>query len=193
MRRSTFATLAFLATFTGGAGAIDRRHMVEGWYRGNGTGELGMSQDHAVFIQGEGSPHRQVSLLHAIPARLWRGQRVAIMLRLKKEGTDTAGVSLRLTRSDEITTLVEAQKTGAAEGWETQRLVLDVPESATGLAVDAHFTGKGTIWVAGFELEPAAVDAPVTPHRSYDRWLESTCMATAEGDCVMSPLPLPRQ
>jgi hypothetical protein len=92
----------------------------------------------------------------------WRGKRLRLTVRLKDEGEAHAYASVHIARISD-TAIRTATRVNRPDGaWQAHSFVLDVPDNATILTVDAGLTGKGTAWLDGVTLEAVDRTVPVT-------------------------------
>jgi len=134
----------------------------------------------AVFLKGQAvlgpmpctvcSPQasfvRFGGLERRIPLAAWRGKHLRLVLPMKNEGSARGyvGVQINTDSGNAMRARVQWLATGDSS-WRVPRYVLEIPDNARELAIDAGFFGEGTLWLGKLALEAAAPDEPVTPVR----------------------------
>jgi len=137
-------------------------------------------EGQAVFLKGQAvlgpmfcnvcSPQaafvRFGGLERRIPLAPWRGKHLRLVLPMKNEGSARGyvGVQINTDSGNAMRARVWWLTTGDSS-WRVPHYVLEIPDNARELAIDAGFFGDGTLWLGKLALDTAEPDAPVTPVR----------------------------
>jgi hypothetical protein len=181
----------FLCLSLPAAGAAD-----SGWYlvqraRSAPAFELGlgatpgMTAPQAVYVRANDTADGKSTLAQkSFDATAWRGHRVRVTLHLKNEGGPLEFAAVQVNRVG--TRLARSRKeelSGSGE-WQTRQFVMDVPNTATTMAILVGVRGKGTGWIDSVSLMAVGTDVPLSRSWQgvdFDNWMERIDTSPVDG------------
>ena len=147
-----------------------------GWYlAGSDPASFQVSRDAAVAHAGKKSaslesiraPKGFGTLMQSFSATDYRGKRLRLTAWAKaKDVKDWAGVWMRVDGSDAGKSLafdnMQNRPIKGTKDWTRCDVVLDVPESATGIAFGILLSGEGKVWISDIGFQTVDKSVAVT-------------------------------
>lgn len=184
---TSFGTAALLAAIgvmsTGGRAAAQMGAIPGGWYAsGSSSADYKVGSDVSRRPAGSGmtsgyikaevmNPSSSAALTQAINADHFRGHRVRLTGYVRRGGVDgTARLFLRVEGKGlqhavdyaGVTVFVPARESEDGHGWIKQAIVVDIPESSTGVRVGLVNTGAAEAWLDDVKFETVGATVALT-------------------------------
>jgi hypothetical protein len=177
--KSSFRSVALLAA----CAAVLRAAPPSGWFlAGSQPKEYDCSVDPGTSYLGQPSSYLKSkpgietsgfgTMMQSFDAAPFLGKRVRLSGVVKSEQVvNWAGLWMRIDDSVHGTTgqpkmvgfdNMQGRPIKGTTAWQTYSVVLDVPESATGIAMGILLDGAGAVWLSGVKLETVGPEVAVT-------------------------------
>lgn len=152
-----------------------------GWYV---AGSKPADYEAGVDAQGyEGHPNAYLkakrstaegfgTLMQDFDPHNYAGKRVRFSALVKAEEVNGwAGLWLRIDKGSTSVGFdnMQDRPIKGTTGWQNYKVVLDVPQDATGIAFGILLSGSGTVWLNSVKFEPVKSDVPLTGPTSTHR------------------------
>lgn len=147
----------------------------EGWYlAGTKAANYDTGVDHEAIYNGRPSAYMKAkadeegfgTLMQDISAAQYVGKRVRFSGFVKSDSvTRWAGLWMRVDGAPGTTLAFDNMQDRAVKGttgWQQYAVVLDVPESATGIFFGILLDGPGEVWLNNANIEVVGADVPAT-------------------------------
>lgn len=171
--------LAAFVLFTGSAVAASSP-AANDWQLGkarlsfNGGTTPGIAGQDAVHVTGDAGLHGWDASFGALTQRVslnsWRGQRVRVSLRLKREGDMRAYIYFNVPAGRSL-----VQKHDS-DDWQIHSFVTDVPAGGGSLLINIGLVSKGGVWVDDVAVQAVGSDVALDTTRRV--WTSGVTLAT---------------
>ena len=146
------------------AGATPKEYKMNRAADARYKGQFGASIEHE-----SGSGQGFGTLMQAVNATPFRGQRMALRAWIRTQDADSAQLWLRIDGASQTISMdnMDDRPIKGTAPWKEYEIVMNVPESATHLAFGVFLSGKGRVEFDELQIAPASSAARVTTIYEY--------------------------